>query len=275
MENGEIFNVLHELGFEYARRLSARGVPYAAFRIVGVPGTAETGVTAIGEHGVFRLTSHRIDTAADALALVRIGARFPLGAAYRSPADGSAELSVSVFVGDAALTREIVSPLLDYLVEASAALGTGGAAPRRPVMTDETAVPAVDIRAALATYGHQLTPQGHGFRMAVPLSPHLGCSIVLRDEADAWLSASASYVPEQRLPAGEPALGELQKLQRWTAAGRFVLDDTLLLRAEVMTPFLGQVTAAAVVWTASQCAAMLQTAARSPGLMASQDRPNS
>jgi hypothetical protein len=272
VDESEIFNVLDDLGLAYDRRTSARGVPYAGFRLVGTPDSAGAAarsgaaVTAIVEHGVFRLTSHGIDTAASAIEIVRAGARLPLGAAYRSPDDGSAELSVAVFIGEATLSSAIVSRLLDYLVVASAALSKGDAPPARPTLADADRS-AADIRAALSELGHQLTPEGDGYRMAVPLGEALACSIVVRADAAGWISASANYVPEQQLPPGEDAMRTLQKLQRWAAAGRFVLDETTRLRADVATPLLGYAASRSILWTVSQSVAMLQTAARHLGLI--------
>jgi hypothetical protein len=267
VDASELFSRLRELGLTYESRTSTRGVPYAAFRMIGGAGLVEAAVTAMTENGVLRLTSHRIDTPANALEIVQTAARLPLGAAYRSPEDGSAELSVAVFVGDVPLSGSVVARLLDYLVQASTALATGATWLHRPNVGNGAASANHDVRAALAPLGHQLTLEPEGLRMDVALAPGLAGSIVLREDTDCWISAAASFVPEQRLPAGEQALRDLQKLQRWTAAGRLVLDETLVLRAEVSTPLLSHTTARPIVWTASQSAALLQTAARHLGLM--------
>ncbi len=260
MVDNDIFEVLNKLGLSYDRRISPRGSPYAGFQLVGAPGASEVRVTVVLENNVLRLTSHGINTSADALAIIRAGARLPLGAAYRAPEDGSAELSMALFVGEVQPSIKLVSGLLDYTAQATAALSSDGLTPHRPPLTDDS-VPRADFRVALAEYGHHLTPVDGGVRMEVPLVQGLLCAIVLSGESDGWIVASASYLPEQHLVADEQTLGELQKLQRWAATGRFVVDEALTVRANVPTPLLGTTHARSVVWTVSQCAALLQTAA--------------
>jgi hypothetical protein len=155
---------------------------------------------------------------------------------------------------------KLVSGLLDYTVQATAVLSSGGLTLHCPHLTDGSLTRA-DFRMALAEYGHHLAPVDGGVRMEVPLVPGLRCAIVLHDERNGWIVASATYLPEQHLVADEKTLGELQKLQRWAAAGRFVVDEALTVRANVPTPALGATHVRSVVWTVSQCVALLQTAA--------------
>ena len=262
MNDAEIFDILDALELEYARRTSTRGVPYAGFRMIGEPGIADASITAIAEQGVLRLTSHTIDTPLSALDIVRAGSRLPLGAAYRSPDDGGAALSVGVWIGDAQLPGALLSRLLRYAMHASTALRQQLAGPALPDLSDASTATAVDIAAALGAHGHRLTRDGDAWCLQLPLSPQLSCAISLRHLDAGWLSATASYVPDRQLPPGEPALIELQKLQRWATAGRFTLDDTQTLRAAVLTPMVGHDTARAIVWTTSQSVMLLQTAAR-------------
>ena len=259
MSSDDIFKALDALGLEFARRVSRRGTPYAAFRFVQDSGDAA--ITALAEHDVLRLTSHGIDTSFDALEIVRAGARLPLGAAYRSAGDGSAELSVGLFMGEAVLSKAILSPLLQYLVRATRALQTDDASVLRPAIGDVTQPSQIDIRGALQRFGHQVTEDAAGFRITLPLTPTAQGSIALSEDAG-LIVGRASYVPDRQLPQNPDAVQTVQRLQEWTAAGRFRLDDTLTLSAEVMTPLLGDAPEHRLVWTASQCAAMLQTAAR-------------
>lgn len=259
--NDDLFGVLNALGLSYERRTSERGSPYAAFRLVGAPGARGIGLTALLENKVLRLTCHDIDTPLDALALVRAGARLPLGAAYRAPEDGDAELSIGVFVGGSPPSTEFVSGLLDYAVHATAALASDGPVPERPRVTAIRVRPD-EIRAALAEYGHQVTIEDGAVRLEVPLSSDLRCAFVIGDAGDGWIVGSAAYLPDQRLASLEQVTVELQKLQRWATAGRFVVDPAMMLRASVPTPLVGAEYAQSIVWTASQCAALLGTAAR-------------
>jgi hypothetical protein len=151
--------------------------------------------------------------------------------------------------------------LLDYAVQATVALASGGPVPERPPVRANR-VQADDIRAALAEYRHQLTSEDGVVRLEVSLSSDLRCACVFRDAGDGWIVASARYLPDLRLVSPEQVPVELQKLQRWAAAGRFVTGVALMLRANVPTPLLGTGYARSIVWTGSQCAALLETAAR-------------
>jgi hypothetical protein len=256
-----IFDVLNQLGLSYDRRTSARGVPYAGFQLIGSPESGDVRVTVLLEHDVLRVTSHDIASPTDAAAMIEAGAALPLGAAYRSPEDGAAELSIAVFVGDGAQPgRDLVSGLLDYAVAATGALSHGAPPPRRPRLPGRVSVE--EMRAALAAYGHPVSAVNGGVRLEVPLPDGLRCGIAFHDEGDGWVAASAGYVPERRVPRDEHTVGALQQLQRWAAAGRFVLDRASALRVHVPTPLAGGTHTRAVVWTASQCAALLQTAPR-------------
>lgn len=270
VEDGEIFKVLDELDLAYERRTSTRGVPYAGLRLTGV---ADVAVTVIAEHKVLRLTAHAIDTPLGALDIVKASARLPLGAAFRSPDDGTAQFSVGVWIGDAPLASDLLSRLLSYLLAATDALRRGTAAPPLPYVGDVTARSVVDFDAALGPYGHRLTKARDGAALRVSLAPDLDCAIVLREPADGWVSASATYVPPQSVVMTEASIAEMQRLQRWATAGRFVFDDSLTLGADVMTPLVGRTPAPAIVWTTSQSVALLQAAARFLGFIARDGEP--
>lgn len=255
----DIFSVLSALGLSYDRRTSARGLPYAGFQLVGAPGSVDVRITALLEDHVLRLTSHGIATSATELELVTAGADLPLGAAYRNPEGGDADLSIGVFVGETPPTTDLVSALLDYAVRATAALTSRGPAPQRPRLPASQLSNAA-IAAALGQYGHRPKSVDGGIELEVPLSPGLRCTMVIGDGGDGWIVGTASYVPEQRFAANPQSVADLQKLQRWVTAGRFRLASSRLLGADVSTPLVAP-RERCVVWTTSQCAALLQTAA--------------
>jgi len=256
----ELFSVLSALGLSYDKRTTARGRPYAGFQLVGAPGSVDVRLTALLEDNVLHLTSHGIATSATELEIVTVGAALPLGAAYRSPEGGDAELSIGVFVGDVPPTAELASALLEYAVRATAALASGGPTPQRPRYRGSH-LASGDIEAALGRYGHHPTAVDGGITLQIPLSPELSCAIVIGDGGDGWIVATASYAPEQVFVANPQSVADLQKLQRWATAGRFLLDSSRLLGANVSTPLVAEAERC-VVWTTSQCVALLQTAAR-------------
>ncbi len=261
LDDHGIFGALHDLGIVYDLRRSKRDVPYAGFRLVGNSPAPDVAVTAFVEEGVLRLTSHDIATPTPELELVRDGARLPVGAAYRAPEDGTAHFAVGVWIGAGALSPVMMSRLLAYLVDATGAIANVGPAPALVPVRDLAAPGAIDVPAALAQHGHRLTPEDDGFRMALALSATSACSIVLREVPGGWLSASATFAPERRLTGDQASTRELQLLQRWATAGRFVIGDDFQLRAQVMTPILDP-SAGTVVWTTSQSVVLLQAAAR-------------
>jgi flagellar basal body rod protein FlgG len=71
--------------------------------------------------------------------------------------------------------------------------------------------------------------------------------------------ATAQFLPSPLVP---PVLATLQRLQLWTRAGRFTVDDTGRLAAEVATPALDDSVEALAEWTVAQATLMLQVAMR-------------
>lgn len=265
-----IFEALDALGLHYDRRQSERGVPYAGFRLVRPTGKS-TSVTMIAEQGVCRLTAHGLAPAGagpDPRAAVRAGARLPLGAAYRSPDDGTLELAVGFWLGEggdlAPLDPAVAGRMLDYLTDASLALSGAGAVPVRPAFTTPPAGNDA-LREQLHSLGHAVDRSGDFTRFRVTFADGATGDIGLRETPDGWAEAVAGLMPAVRLSSGPSDDKTLQRLQRWTTAGRFVLaDDRDTLRAQVHTPYLGAALPS-LLWSASQAAAMLAAVHRHLG----------
>jgi hypothetical protein len=270
MAASPIFAALDALGLQYDTRQSERGVPYAGFRLIRPSGEA-TSVTMIVEQGVCRLTAHGIAPAGrgpDAREAVRAGARLPLGAAYRSPDDGTLELAVGFWLGEggefARLEPSIAGQMLDYLADATRALVGAGAAPVRPAFSQPAAGVAA-LRKHLQSLGHVVDCSGDFTRFRVTFSDGAAGDVGLRETSDGWAEAVAGLVPAVGLGSDPRREETLQRLQRWTTAGRFVIaGDGNTLRAEVHTPYLGSALPS-LTWSASQAAAMLWAAHRHLG----------
>ena len=270
MAASPIFEALDALGLQYDRRQSDRGVPYAGFRLVRPTGES-TSVTMIAEQGVCRLTSHGLAPAGrgpSAREAVRAGARLPLGAAYRSPDDGTLELAVGFWLGEggelASMEPAVVGRMLDYLANASLALSGAGAVPVRPAFSPAPAGIEA-LREHLQSLGHVVDRSGSFTRFRVTFSDGATGDIGLRETSDGWAEAVAGLVPAVGLSSDPRDEETLQRLQRWTTAGRFVLaDDQDTLRAEVHTPYLANALPS-LMWSASQAAAMLAAAHRHLG----------
>ncbi len=260
-DDPSIFTLLDALGLHHERRQSARGVPYASFRMVALDDN-DTGFTALIDQRVCRLTVHRIAPKGHGpagLALSQRCARLPLGAAYRSPDDGTLELSVAVWIGGA-LPPPVLDALLAYATGAAQAL-LGGAAPERPRVPNPPADRALR-RATFEALGHAVEDIDDETRFHVGLTSQCAAQIALHQAEDGWIGAHAHTVPALGLPAEARSWDLLDRLQRWTSAGRFVPSgDGKALQVEVYTPLLGA-PASALEWSASQAAAMLSTAAR-------------
>lgn len=266
-EPAAIAAALDRLQLRCALRTSARGVPYAAFGLRAADGP-ERAFTALVENGVCRITVHGIAAAGQGptgLEALRRGAALPFGAAYRSPDDGALELGVGYWLGPApavaGLAPEVLGPLLAGAQAGSAALLDGGV-PDRPALPGRAAGGAA-LRAALETLGHRVVAAGDGgLGFGVTLHDGSACTLRVTEAADGWIEAAAALEPALQLRGTAAEEPLLQRLQRWTVAGRFTLaGDRPALGAQVVSPALGQ-GAAVAVWSCSQAVAMLDTALR-------------
>ncbi|WP_143760709.1 hypothetical protein [Actinosynnema mirum] len=238
-----LFRSLAELGVAHSTRTSARGVPYAAFRLAGALG--DLSVTAADEQGVLRLTAHEVLPDAPGERLVEANRGLPLARAYRSPDDGTLEVALGCHVGARFPEPLQVWMLLGHLVASCRLVVEGG--------------------------GSLGLPELGGSGVALP--PTIS-QVALEDGRAAWLElgtrgdwfvAVADYAPATAVPPGPEADATLQRLQRWIPAGRYCASPEGGLRAEVATPVLGDA-AALVDWTAEQARLMLQVAAHHLGL---------
>jgi hypothetical protein len=192
----------------------------------------------------------------------------PLGAAYRNPDDGTLELAVGFWLGEggelASLEPAVAGRMLDYLADASLALSSAGAVPARPAFSQPPA--GIDaLREHLQSLGHVVDRSGDFMRFRVTFSDGAVGDVGLRETSDGWAEAVGGLVPAAAL-GSDPRDGQtLQRLQRWTTAGRFVFADNRdTLRVEVHTPYLGSALPS-LTWSASQAAAMLWAAHRHLG----------
>ncbi len=265
MQDDLIFAALDQLGLRYALRQTPRGAWYASFRVVA-PDSSETAITVLVEHGVCRFTVHRVVDAATpspgGLDALRLGARLPLGAAYRSPDDGTLELATGLWLGPDAASRAsasaMVGPMLDYLGAAARSF-TGGEVPARPPLRQPPGGTAIVQR--LIQLGHAVEMNDGAVGFTVAATPLVACRVVLAEAADGWIDGYALLRPPIHDNGSATFAATLQELQRWTTAGRFTLDGTGGLGAQVQTPNLGAPVEAAL-WSASQLAAMAMSALR-------------
>jgi hypothetical protein len=256
-----LFDALDGAHLAYNRRDTPRGVPYAGFR--WSQGIGESAVTAIVVDDVLlKLTAHAVNVSAEPVMRSKSAAKLPLGNVYVSPDDGQVEISLGLYIGNIASLSSVLLLLLSYLDEARCCVEGYPASPRIPRLSSILPRSGQDIIPLLIGDGHQPTPIENGAAIELKLQRQLKCRIEVRERPDAWLAVDARYLSAAHIAWGQKELSLLQRLQRWATAGRFVLDDSGELRAEVLTPNLGQPPQEIILWTISQSTAMLQVAAK-------------
>lgn len=264
--DARLFVALDSAGIAYNKRDSSRGVPYAGFKWCQNPTMGESAITAIIEENVLRLSVYGVNVRAEPAILSKSARPLPLGSVYVSPDDGGVEISLGLYIGDIAELSLVLHLLLDYLDKSRCWLeGRAGGRLACPDMPRLSSIPSrngQDIAPYLIGYRHQPSPIENGAKVTFKLNEQLSLQLEVRERPDAWFVADSRYAPAAQIAWGQPELLLLQKLQRWAAAGRFILEDSGDLRAEVLTPNLGQPPKELIAWTISQSTLMLQVAAR-------------
>jgi hypothetical protein len=260
--NDRLFAALERNGIQYARRTSDRGVPYAGFRWVDPPTSSDLSITAILEQDALRVTVHNLRFPADPAAVSRTARVLPLGSVYVSPESGQVEMSLPAYVGSAADLSILLMEFLTYAVDACRYLEGRGGRPDVPHVSSAAAEGGRDVASALAELGHHPTLLENGAAIEIGSGGSVVVAAEVRERPDGWFAADGRYVPAAVRIWGDDEYALLQRLQRWTVAGRFLLQDSGELRADVLTPNLGQPPNELLSWTIDQLTVMLQTAAK-------------
>jgi hypothetical protein len=260
---GWLFAALDELGLSYSSRLTPQGAPYAGLQLA-VEETPLVPVTVTAENGTLRLTAHDLRPRLPMEQMLVVNRRLPLARTYQSPDDGSAELALSIYIGSSQLSADQMGVLFGHLLESHlVATGQVGSAISRPALPGTAVVRAEHLAAAIIRRGHGSERSGQEIAIETDLG-ETELRYQLRSWVDnaGWILAAADYLPGQALPTRPQGLATLQRLQLWTRAGRYTVDDHGQLGAEVATPALSEPVEALAEWTFAQATLMLQVAAR-------------
>jgi hypothetical protein len=253
------FSVLDDLGLSYSTRVTPAGLPYAGFQLSDEE-TASVPLTLIAEDATLRLTAHDVQPSFSAEQLLLINRRLPLARAYLQPADGTTEVALSLFLGSSRLSSDQMGVLLGHLLDSYRVVTGQLASPiTRPVLPGTADVRAEQLIAAFARRGDQLLQNGRDVAVEADLGDSGRRCRLAGWAGTGWVMATAQFLPSPLVP---PVLATLQRLQLWTRAGRFTVDDTGRLAAEVATPALDDSVEALAEWTVAQATLMLQVAMR-------------
>jgi hypothetical protein len=261
-----LFTVLDDLGLLYSTRLTPTGVPYAALQLAAEE-TEPVSVTVITDDGTLRVTAHDLRPQLPMEQLLVVNRRLPLARAYQQPDDGSTELALGIFIGSSQLSSDQVGVLLGHILE-SHLIATGRVASSisRPALPRAAVVRNGQLGAAIARRGHTSERSEHEIAVEAGLGENgLRYRLVGSADEPGWILAAAQHLPSLALPYGPQGLATLQRLQLWTRAGRYTLNDHGKLGAEVATPTLSEPVEELAEWTFTQATLMLQVAARHLG----------
>lgn len=251
------FAVLDDLGLSYSTRTTGAGLPYAGFQLADEV-TPPVALTLIAEEATLRLTAHNLAPNQPAEQLLPINRRLSLARAFRQPADGTTEVALSLFLGSSQLSPDQMGVLIGHLIDSCRVVTGQPALPLdRPILPATAEVRAEQLIAAIARRGSQLSRNGRGVTVETDLGGSgQKCHLTGR-AGTGWVLATAQLLASPPLPA---ALATLQRLQLWTRAGRYTVDDTGRLGAEVATPALNDSVEELAEWTVAQATLMLQVA---------------
>lgn len=250
---------LDDLGVMHAVRVTPAGAPYAGFELVGPSGRPRS-LTAIaqGEGQVLRLTAHDLEARPlpDLMALTRT---LPLGRALRSPDTGAVEFVLSGYVGEGLLSSQL-NTLLRHIESALDAMDGLAPSPSAPVIATEGEAPLPGLADAAARRGSPVL-DGDGVRVEFVMD-EWSCHLSAELTRGGWVMVRGAW---DRIPSGPSSDADwdtLQRLQNWTAAGRYVLLEDGSLGVEVGTPVLRHDVNRCADWSMSQATLMLQVAAQ-------------
>ena len=261
MDN-RLFTAIDSAGIVYTMRITDRGIPYAGFRWRHGLRYGESALTAIIEEDVLRLTAHEVKVDADPAALSNSAKSLPIGNPYVSPDNGQVEIALGLYLCAIESIDSALLPLVNYIDEARRCIEGRSANPNLPHLSSVTPQKGQDIGPLLIGYGHQPTLVNNGAAVEFKLEESLRCRVVVQEGSDPWFVGDACYLPAASISWGQKEWLLLQRLQRWARAGRFVREPSGELRAEVLTPNLGQPRNELIMWTGSQSTALLHVAAK-------------
>jgi len=256
-----IFPVLDDVGVTYTTRSSQRGVPYAAFR--SILESTELAVTVISVDGTLRLTAHSLGRMPTEQ-LATVNRRLPLARVYQSPDGVGTELALSFFIDSAQLSGHQVSMLICHLHESQQIVaGQSHSTVSLPDLAPLSVIDVQRVADAVTRRGKNVERSERVVSGEAELGENsMHCRLLADVVEPGWIIVRAHYLPSQTLPSGPLALATLQRLQAWTTAGRYTVDETGTLGAEVATPGLGVHIQGLADWTLAQATLMLQAAAR-------------
>ena len=260
MSSNSLLSALDHAGIKYSTRTSPRGIDYAGF-IWSTQDGDSTQLTAILEEGVARFTAHTMRVNLAPLTLHDRARKLPLGAAYFSPDDGHAELSVGLFINDRLLNPEQVVAIIDYINCAQRYLEGGTDCCQLPLLFGEEFNRGADIVDLLSLLGHAPIASENGTDVEIKLSEELRYQSNIIDLGNGWIQATSHCNAFRKIQFDEDKLLLVQKLQRWAASGRFVIHSDGQLSVEVSTPCFEENRDTQITWTLSQAVLLLRTAA--------------
>jgi hypothetical protein len=225
-----VFDALDELGLRFEPRTTARGVPYAGLRMLAPGGPVPLTIISIDD--ALRITAHAAPRASRE-PLRRLTERMPLARAYAE--EGGTDVALGVYAGDPPLPAGLLRQLIEHTIDSFLAVRDDAPAPKLPVIPG--------LRAPVVA-----EPATDGVRLKSRIK-------------DGWLIVDGSAEsPLATVPGDDDDI--LDRLQRWTVAGRFLLGADGMLSAQVATPLLTADIDGRIAWTFDQARVMLQTAYR-------------